>query len=114
MSKSNTAKLIALITAIAIVLILILVGVFALGKKSPADQQPEQTEAHTPEIQTPVETEETEPSVIQPNAEQAKDGSVTIPGWLLLSACIGIVALCALFLIIGMIIGSKQGQRYID
>lgn len=62
MSKSNIAKLIALITAIAIVLILILVGVFALGKKSPADQQPEQTEAHTPEIQTPVETEETEPS----------------------------------------------------
>ncbi len=58
MSKSNIAKLIALITAIAIVLILILVGVFALGEKSPADQQPEQTEAHTPEIQTPVETEE--------------------------------------------------------
>ena len=58
MSKSNTAKLIALITAIAIVLILILVGVFALGEKSPADQQPEQTEAHTPEIQAPVETEE--------------------------------------------------------
>ena len=58
MSKSNTAKLIALITAIAIVLILILVGVFALGEKSPADQRPEQTEAHTPEIQTPVETEE--------------------------------------------------------
>lgn len=58
MSKSNTAKLIALITAIAIVLILILVGVFALGKKSPADQRPEQPEAHTPEIQTPVETEE--------------------------------------------------------
>jgi hypothetical protein len=52
--------------------------------------------------------------VIQPNAEQAKDGSVTIPGWLLLAACVGIVALCALFLIIGMIIGRKQGQRYID
>lgn len=71
-------------------------------------------QTRTEEIPAVDAPEETEPSVIQPNAEQTKDGSVTIPGWLLLAACVGIVALCALFLIIGMIIGRKQGQRYID
>ena len=64
-----------------------------------------------PAVETP---EETEPPATEPNVTEESDGFVTIPGWLLLAACIGVAALCALFLIIGMIIGRKQARRYMD
>lgn len=62
MSKSNIAKLIALITAVVLVLAFILVMIVTQGKKKP-DPQPVQSEIVTPETQLPIETEETEPSL---------------------------------------------------
>lgn len=67
MSKSKLKKLAAILGAIVLGLIMILVGVFTLGRKNPTeDQQPVRTEAlATEEIFSP----ETQETVIQETAE---------------------------------------------
>lgn len=71
-------------------------------------------EKHTEQIPALDAPEQTGPSTTQPEQPEAEDGTVTVPGWLILAAGIGVVALCALCLILGMIIGRKQAERYLD
>ena len=58
--------------------------------------------------------DETEPVTDPLQTQKQEKGFVTIPVWLLVAACIGVVAMCALFLILGMIIGRKQARRFMD
>lgn len=60
--------------------------------------------------------DQTEPTIepVQPDEQEVQEGFVTVPVWLLVAASIGVVAMCALFLILGMIIGRKQARRYLN
>ena len=68
-------------------------------------------EQHTKQIPATGTAEPSVPSDTQQDAQE-QTGAVTVPGWLILAACVGVAALCALFLILGMFIGRKQAERY--
>lgn len=66
-------------------------------------------EEEIPAKEAPMGTEPTDDP-----QEPDQQGKVSLPGWLLLAAGAGVTALCALFLVIGIMIGRKQAERYLD
>lgn len=71
-------------------------------------------EQHTKQIPATGKPQQTEPSGEASAEAEAQKGMVTLPLWLLLAVGIGVAALCALFLIVGIIIGRKQAERYMN